>query len=63
MDDETVMLHLENRHANEVLVEFRVEPDREERRLVASKEWREFHEAQHRLSVASSYDHVHNEER
>lgn len=62
MDDETVMLHLELRHANELLVKFLPEPDRTERRLTAPKDWRTFHDAQHRLAESDAYDHSHNEE-
>jgi hypothetical protein len=61
MDDETVMLHLELRHANETLVEFLPEPGRTERRLHAPREWRTFHDAQHRLQH-DEYDHSHNKE-
>jgi len=61
MNDETVMLHLENRHTNELLVEFRPEPGRAERRLRDPKEWRTFHDAQHRLAESDAYDHTHND--
>ena len=61
MNDETVMLHLENRHANELLVEFLPEPDRPERRLRNAAEWRTYHEALHRLALSDAYDHTHNE--
>lgn len=62
MSDETVMLHLEKRHANELLVEFLPEPGRSERRMHAPDEWRTFHEAQHRLAASDTYDHTHNED-
>jgi hypothetical protein len=61
MDDETVMLHLENRHKNELAMEFLPEPGREDRRLHAPQEWRTYHEALHRLAIADQYDHTHNE--
>jgi hypothetical protein len=59
MDDETVMLHLEKRHGNDLSMEFKPEPDREERRMAAPAEWRTYHETMHRLNP-NEYDHVHN---
>lgn len=61
MKDETLMLHLELRHGNDLRMEFNVEPGRTERRLHASTEWRTFHDAVHRIHPGE-YDHVHNEE-
>lgn len=59
MDDETVMLHMEHRHDNDLRMRFLPEPERTERRLRAPEEWRTFHETQHRLHAAE-YDHTHN---
>jgi len=59
MDDETLMKHLDLRHDNELRMRFVPEPDREERRLVAGKEWRTYHDTMHRLN-AERYDHEHN---
>jgi hypothetical protein len=61
MGDETLMLHLELRHRNDLSLEFVVDPDRPERRLHASAEWRTFHNTMHRLQP-NSYDHLHTEE-
>jgi hypothetical protein len=61
MNDETVMLHLENRHADELAMNFLPEPDRVERRMMAPREWRTYHEALHFLNP-DKYDHYHNEE-
>jgi hypothetical protein len=60
MDDETVMLHLEKRHEDELKMNFLPEPDRSERRLRAPEEWRTYHDAMHRL-CPSQYDHRHND--
>jgi len=62
MDDETLMKHLENRHEDDLRMEFTVEPDAGERRLHAPKEWRSYHEAMHRL-YPRKYDHDHGEAR
>jgi len=61
MVDETLMLHLENRHGDELAMTFLPEPDRAERRLHAPAEWRTYHETMHRIHP-NKYDHVHNEE-
>lgn len=61
MEDETLMLHLEKRHGNDLSMSFEPEPGREDRRLAAPKEWRTYHETLHRLHP-NDYDHVHNEE-
>jgi hypothetical protein len=61
MEDETLMLHLELRHDDDLKMSFEKEPDREERRTAAPKEWRTYHDAMHRLYPAK-YDHAHNEE-
>jgi hypothetical protein len=58
MDDETLMKHLENRHADDLRLEFRVEPDRTERRLQNSEVWRTYHETMHRL-YPQKYEHSH----
>lgn len=59
MDDETVMLHLENRHADELAMTFLPEPDRKARRMMAPVEWRTYHETMHYLHH-NKYDHEHN---
>lgn len=59
MDDETLMLHLELRHADELRHKFKAEPDRAERRLPESHIWRTFHNTLHRLH-GDEYDHTHN---
>jgi hypothetical protein len=61
MDDETVMLHMEHRHADELEMNFLPEPDRAERRMMAPSLWRTYHNMMHRLHP-NDYDHVHNEE-
>jgi hypothetical protein len=61
MDDETLMKHLELRHAEDLAMEFLPEPEREERRLAAPSTWRAYHDAMHRL-YPNKYDHRHNEE-
>lgn len=60
MDDETFMKHLELRHSNDLRMRFTPEPDRNERRLHASPEWRTFHTTMHRQD-SSRYNHVHND--
>lgn len=62
MDDETLMKHLENRHDDDLRMDFKVEPGRAERRLTAPREWRTFHQAMHRL-YPRKYDHNHGEAR
>lgn len=63
MDDETVMLHLEHRHGDELAMNFLPEPDRAERRMMAPKLWRTYHETMHHLhSNDDKYDHTHNAE-
>lgn len=59
MVDETLMLHLEKRHTDELEMTFLPEPDRAERRLRAPEEWRAYHDAMHRL-YSRQYDHIHN---
>lgn len=61
MGDETLMKHLELRHDNDLRMEFKPEPDREERRLHAPREWRTYHDKVHELHP-NTYDHEHNEE-
>lgn len=58
MDDETLMKHLEFRHADDLKMSFTVEPDRETRRLREPDVWRTYHDAMHRLYPAK-YDHRH----
>lgn len=60
MQDETLMKHLELRHASDLRMSFKVEPDRTERRLAAPQEWRTYHDTLHRLSP-NGYDHEHEE--
>lgn len=60
MDDETVMLHLELRHDDDLKMNFKPEPDRSKRRLTAPKEWRTYHDVMHRL-YPHKYDHRHND--
>lgn len=60
MDDETVMLHLELRHGDDLAMNFVPEPEREERRMKAPAEWRTYHDAMHRL-YPNAYDHRHND--
>jgi hypothetical protein len=59
MVDETLMLHLEKRHSEDLAMRFLPEPEREERRLNASIEWRTYHEYLHRIQ-GDEYDHEHN---
>lgn len=61
MKDETLIKHLELRHDNDIRMQFLPEPDREDARLHAPKEWRTYHQTMHRLNPGS-YDHEHNEE-
>ena len=61
MKDETVMLHLEHRHTDDLEMNFLPEPDRAERRMMAPEVWRTYHQTLHRLHP-NEYDHVHNEE-
>lgn len=60
MDDETLMLHLENRHQKDMRMTF----DGPERRLGEGtrSSWDEFHEALHRLNP-NKYGHDHGEAR
>lgn len=58
MDDETLMKHLEHRHADDLRMSFEVEPGRTERRLRAPSAWRTYHDAMHRL-YPRKYDHEH----
>lgn len=60
MSDEILMKHLELRHEDDLAVVFEVEPDRDERRLRAPKEWRTYHDAMHRL-YPRKYDHRHDD--
>lgn len=60
MDDETLMKHLEHRHAEDLKMSFEVEPDQTERRLRAPKEWRTYHDAMHRL-YPGKYEHRHHD--
>lgn len=60
MDDETLMKHLELRHEDDLAMSFKPEPDREERRLHAPKEWRTYHDAMHRL-YPRKYEHKHHD--
>lgn len=58
MDDETLMRHLEEQHPGDLKLEFKAEPDREERRLRNPEVWRTYHDAVHRLAV-QPYQHEH----
>lgn len=58
MDDETLMKHLEFRHADDLRMEFTVEPDYGGRRLHAPEAWRTYHDAMHRL-YPRKYEHSH----
>ena len=58
MNDETLMKHMEFRHDDDLRLEFQVEPDRAERRLMAADLWRSYHDAMHRL-YPRKYDHTH----
>lgn len=60
MDDETLMKHLEYRHADDLRMSFDIEPDLTERRLRAPVEWRTYHDTVHRLSP-QNYKHQHLE--
>lgn len=60
MDDETVMLHLENRHDEDLKIPFVAEPDRAERRLNNRSTWEAYHKAMHRL-YPRKYEHEHRE--
>lgn len=60
MDDETLMKHLELRHADDLAMEFKPEPGQTERRLHAPTEWRTYHNAMHRL-YPRAYDHTHRD--
>lgn len=60
MVDETLMLHLEKRHGNDVSMRFQPRPDQEVRELSEPHIWRTFHDAVHRIHPASDYDHEHN---
>jgi hypothetical protein len=60
MVDETLMLHLEKRHADDLEMTFLPEPDRTERRLRAPEEWRTYHDKLHSMH-ANEYDHEHNQ--
>jgi hypothetical protein len=59
MVDETLMLHLEKRHSNDLSMNFLPESHRE-RRLMAPVEWRTYHQKCHEMQ-AEGYDHVHND--
>lgn len=62
MDDEWLMSHLENHHAEDLSMEFLPEPGRIQRRLASPSAWRAYHDAMHRL-YPRKYDHRdHNEE-
>ena len=61
MDDETLIMHLELRHDNDLRMQFMPEPGKEKPRLTAPKEWRTFHETMHRLHP-DAYNHQHNNE-
>lgn len=60
MDDETVMLHLENRHEEDLKIPFVQEPDRPARRLNNRSTWVTYHQAMHRLYPAK-YEHTHRD--
>jgi hypothetical protein len=63
MDDETLMLHFEHRHSDQLKLQFKPEPDSGKRRLHGSKEWRTFHETIHRLEMSDAgFDHEHKEQ-
>lgn len=62
MNDEALMRHLENHHAEDLSMEFLPEPGRIQRRLASPSAWRAYHDAMHRL-YPRKYDHRdHNEE-
>lgn len=61
MNDQTLIKHMELRHADDLKLSFEVEPDRTERRLRAPREWRTYHNAMHRL-YPGKYDHSHWED-
>lgn len=62
MDDESFILHMEKRHADALRLEFKVEPDRTERRVTSRSTWDIFHNKIHELDHDGKYDdHFHRE--
>ena len=60
MDDETLIRHLESRHADDLRMSFQPDPDTGKRTLAAPKEWRTYHQSMHRL-YPRKYEHRHRD--
>lgn len=61
MTDETMILHLEKRHDNDLRMQFMPEPGKDKPRTSAPKEWRTFHDKMHELHGDEEYKHTHND--
>jgi hypothetical protein len=60
MTDENLMRHLENRHADDLRLEFKAAPGEDARTLAAPDLWRTYHQTMHRL-YPRKYEHTHRD--